>query len=179
MLKMGNYSARHRAASDFQVSFAPVTDTLLDGMPNREDSRRVNLSATSASSPPRQTTAIPRTLGDDGDPLDVLVMCSEPLEPLTLVRCYPIGVMRMTDGGAGDEKVIAIPWADPTYEMYTDISELPKHIFDEIKHFFSVYKDLEGKKIAVNEFDNPRGAVQVIEECIERYKGKFGNAQAE
>ena len=68
---------------------------------------------------------IPRTLGDDGDPLDVLVMCSEPLEPLTLVRCYPIGVMKMTDGGAGDEKVIAIPWADPTYEAYTDISELP------------------------------------------------------
>ena len=89
---------------------------------------------------------IPRTLGDDGDPLDVLVMCSEPLEPLTLVRCYPIGVMKMTDGGAGDEKVIAIPWADPTYEAYTDISELPKHIFDEIRHFFSVYKDLEGKK---------------------------------
>ena len=71
---------------------------------------------------------IPRTLGDDGDPLDVLVMCSEPLEPMTLVRCYPIGVMKMTDGGAGDEKVIAIPWADPTYEAYTDISELPKHI---------------------------------------------------
>lgn len=68
---------------------------------------------------------IPRTLGDDGDPLDVLVMCSEPLEPLTLVRCYPIGVMKMTDGGAGDEKIIAIPWADPTYEAYTDISELP------------------------------------------------------
>ena len=61
---------------------------------------------------------IPRTLGDDGDPLDVLVMCSEPLEPLTLVRCYPIGVMKMTDGGAGDEKIIAIPWADPTYEAY-------------------------------------------------------------
>ena len=121
---------------------------------------------------------IPRTLGDDGDPLDVLVMCSEPLEPLTLVRCYPIGVMRMTDGGAGDEKIIAIPWADPTYEMYTDISELPKHIFDEIKHFFSVYKDLEGKKTAVNEFDNALGAVEVIEECSDRYKQKFGGGQA-
>lgn len=95
---------------------------------------------------------IPRTLGDDGDPLDVLIMCSEPLEPLTLVRCYPIGVLKMTDGGAGDEKIIAIPWADPTYQMFTELSELPKHIFDEIHHFFSVYKDLEGKKTAVNEF---------------------------
>ena len=66
---------------------------------------------------------------------NVLVMCSEPLEPLTLVRCYPIGVMKMTDGDAGDEKIIAIPWADPTYEAYTDISELPRHIFDEIRHF--------------------------------------------
>ena len=119
---------------------------------------------------------IPRTLGDDGDPLDVLVMCSEPLEPMTLVRCYPIGVMKMTDGGAGDEKVIAIPWADPTYEAYTDISELPKHIFEEIRHFFSVYKDLEGKKTAVNEFEGALGAVQVIEECIDRYKAKYGAA---
>ena len=118
---------------------------------------------------------IPRTLGDDGDPLDVLVMCSEPLEPLTLVRCYPIGVMKMTDGDAGDEKIIAIPWADPTYEAYTDISELPKHIFDEIRHFFTVYKDLEGKKTAVNEFEGALGAVQVIEECIDRYKEKYGN----
>ena len=81
----------------------------------------------------------------------------------------------MTDGGAGDEKVIAIPWADPTYEAYTDISELPKHIFDEIRHFFSVYKDLEGKKTAVNEFEGALGAVKVIEECIDRYKEKYGD----
>ena len=120
---------------------------------------------------------IPRTLGDDGDPLDVLVMCSEPLEPLTLVRCYPIGVMRMTDGDAGAEKIIAIPWADPTYEAYTDISELPRHIFDEIRHFFTVYKDLEGKKTAVNEFEGALGAVQVIEECIDRYKEKYGDKE--
>lgn len=105
---------------------------------------------------------IPRTLGDDGDPLDVLVLCSEPLEPLTLARCYPIGVMRMTDDGAGDEKIIAIPWADPTYEMYTEISELPKHIFDEIHHFFTVYKDLEGKKISVEGFEDATSAIGEI-----------------
>ena len=79
---------------------------------------------------------------------------------MTLVRCYPIGVMKMTDGGAGDEKIIAIPWADPTYEAYTDISELPKHIFEEIKHFFTVYKDLEGKRTAVDEFEGALGAVR-------------------
>ena len=117
---------------------------------------------------------IPRTLGDDGDPLDVLVLCTEALEPLTLVRCYPIGVMYMTDGGAGDEKIIAIPWADPTYQSYAEISNLPKHIFDEIRHFFTVYKDLEGKKTAVKEFGGAAEAIEVIQECIDRYKEKYG-----
>ena len=125
---------------------------------------------------PANYGSIPRTYADDGDPLDVLVLCSEEISSMSLVRCYPIGVMKMTDGGAGDEKVIAIPWADPTYEAYTDISELPKHIFEEIRHFFSVYKDLEGKKTAVNEFEGALGAVQVIEECIDRYKAKYGAA---
>ena len=69
--------------------------------------------------------------------------------------------------------------AYPTYEAYTDISELPKHIFDEIRHFFTVYKDLEGKKTAVNEFDGALGAVQVIEEFIDRYKEKYGNQTEE
>ena len=112
---------------------------------------------------------IPRTLGDDGDPLDVLVMCSEPLEPLTLVRCYPIGVMRMTDGGAGDEKIIAIPFNDPTYNGYKDISELPAHIFDEMSHFFSVYKALEGKTTAIDNVCSVDRAKEIIQESIESY----------
>lgn len=120
---------------------------------------------------------IPRTYGDDHDPLDVLVLCSEAIEPLTLVRSYPIGVMRMEDGGLGDEKIIAIPYGDPTYMKYTDISELPKHIFEELKHFFSVYKSLEGKTTVVNEFGGAAEAVQVIEHCIENYKIKFGDRQ--
>ena len=117
---------------------------------------------------------IPRTYGDDHDPLDVLVLCSEAIQPLTLVRSYPIGVMRMEDGGLGDEKIIAIPYGDPTYMKYTDISELPPHIFEELKHFFSVYKCLEGKTTVVNEFGGAAEAVQVIEDCIENYKQKFG-----
>ena len=66
---------------------------------------------------------IPRTYGDDGDPLDVLVLCSEEIDPLTLVRCYPIGYISMLDGGKNDEKIIAIPFADPTYNTYQDIWE--------------------------------------------------------
>ena len=117
---------------------------------------------------------IPRTYGDDKDPLDVLVLCSEPLEPLTLVKCYPIGVMKMLDNGMGDEKIIAIPANDPTYNSYTDIAELPQHIFEEIKHFFNVYKDLEGKETQVDEFGGPDEAIRIITQCIGNYNMKYG-----
>ena len=70
---------------------------------------------------------IPRTYGDDKDPLDVLVLCSEPLEPLTLVKCYPIGVMKMIDDDQVDEKIIAIPFNDPSYAEFKDINQLPQH----------------------------------------------------
>ena len=107
---------------------------------------------------------IPRTYGDDKDPLDVLLLCSEAIEPLTLVRSYPIGVIKMEDGGMGDEKIIAIPYGDPTYNGYTDISELPKHIFEEVRHFFSVYKNLEGKDTMVKEVGGAIDAVKIIED---------------
>lgn len=116
---------------------------------------------------------IPRTYGDDKDPLDVLVLCSEPIQPMTLVRSYPIGVMKMEDGGMGDEKIIAIPYSDPTYMGYTDIKELPRHIFEELKHFFSIYKSLEDKDTIVNEFGGPIEAVEVIEKAMESYKRVF------
>lgn len=118
---------------------------------------------------------IPRTLGDDGDPLDVLVICSEDIEPLSLVRCYPIGVMYMLDNGANDEKIIAIPYNDPTYNTYKDIAQLPKHIFEEIQHFFSIYKDLESKETAVKECDGSVEAVAVIEQCVKNYEEIFAN----
>lgn len=116
---------------------------------------------------------IPRTYGDDKDPLDVLVLCSEAIEPMTLVRCYPIGVMKMKDGGLGDEKIIAIPYGDPTYTCYTDIKELPKHIFDEVQHFFSIYKGLEGKDTEVLGVGGAMEAVGCIEQCMENYAKKF------
>lgn len=116
---------------------------------------------------------IPRTYGDDNDPLDVLLLCSQPIHPLTLVRSYPIGVMYMEDGGMGDEKIIAIPYGDPTYMAYTDVKELPEHIFEELKHFFSVYKQLESKKTDVKEIGGPIDAIAVIEKAMENYKNKF------
>ncbi len=118
---------------------------------------------------------IPRTYGDDNDPLDVLLLCSEKLEPLTLARAYPIGVISMIDSGCSDEKIIAIPLNDPTYNEYRDISELPAHIFDEMNHFFKVYKHLENKPTAVNEISGRAEAVRVIESAIKNYKAKFSN----
>ena len=112
---------------------------------------------------------IPRSLGDDGDPLDVLLLCSEPLEPLTLCRAYPIGVISMIDNGRNDEKIIAIPFNDPNYNIYTNIDQLPKHIFDEMRHFFSVYKTLENKETAVNEVSERSVAIKVISEAIDNY----------
>lgn len=116
---------------------------------------------------------IPRTYGDDGDPLDVLVLCSEALDPLTLVRCYPIGYISMLDGGKNDEKIIAIPFSDPTYNVYKDISELPKHIFDEMSHFFSVYKNLEGKETVSGDVNGREAAISVIKAAIDNYVETF------
>ncbi|MGI6264140.1 MAG: inorganic diphosphatase [Acutalibacteraceae bacterium] len=127
-----------------------------------------------ATSYPANYGFIPRTLGDDDDPLDVLLLCAEPLEPLTLVRAAPIGVMKMIDNGRNDEKVIAVPVNDPNYNMYTDVDQLPRHIFDEMRHFFTVYKNLENKETAVDEVCGRDDAVAVIADAIERYKAAFG-----
>lgn len=116
---------------------------------------------------------IPRTYADDLDPLDVLVLCSEVIYPLTLVRCYPIGYITMLDNGRNDYKVIAIPFDDPTYNNYKDITELPSHIFDEMTHFFSVYKSLENKETVVDEVRGKEEAVEIIRDAIESYKEKF------
>lgn len=117
---------------------------------------------------------IPRTFADDGDPLDVLVLCSEPIKPYTLVRAYPIGVISMLDNDANDEKIIAIPFEDPTYNVYRSIEALPTHTFSEMRHFFRVYKELEHKETAVSETLGPREAVEIIKKSIEAYNGKFG-----
>ncbi len=116
---------------------------------------------------------IPRTYGDDNDPLDVLLVCSEDLDPLTLVRAYPIGVIAMVDGGYRDEKIIAIPYNDPNYNMYKSIHELPKHLFDEMRHFFSVYKKLEEKDTTVEEVADVDEAIRIVKEAIDEYNEVF------
>ena len=116
---------------------------------------------------------IPRTYAQDKDPLDVLVLCSEVLMPRCLVRCYPIGVIGMEDGGDKDEKIIALPFSDPNYNLYQDISDLPRHVFDEMSHFFSVYKELEGKKTAIDYVRDAETARGVVQDGLDRYVEKF------
>lgn len=113
---------------------------------------------------------IPLTFAEDDDPLDVLVICAEPINPMTLVQVYPIGVMRMIDGGKNDDKIIAIPFSDPNYNNIEDISQLPKHIFDEMVHFFNVYKQLEHKETAVGDLFGKDTALKIIDSAIMRYK---------
>ena len=113
---------------------------------------------------------IPLTYADDDDPLDVLVICSEEIAPLTLVQCYPIGVIKMVDGGRFDEKIIAVPFSDPYYNTYKSMDELPKHVFDEMKHFFTVYKTLEKKDTVVDETGSREEAMEIIQHSIEQYR---------
>jgi len=120
---------------------------------------------------------IPRTLADDGDPMDVLVLSSEPLLPMSLVRCYPIGVITMVDNGKRDEKIIAIPFNDPTYNNYKSITELPGHIFEEMQHFFRVYKELENKPTSVSEVDDHEVAIDVVQKSIDEYIDKILSKQ--
>lgn len=116
---------------------------------------------------------IPRTYADDGDPLDVLVLCSETLDPSIMVQCYPVGVVRMVDGGQCDDKIIAVVEHDPTWNFYREYDDLPPHIGNEFAHFFEVYKQLEGRRTAISEVYGRRVAEQIVAECMERYLVHF------
>ncbi len=112
---------------------------------------------------------IPRTYSQDRDPLDVLILCDETFDPLVLVRCRPIGVVKMIDNDECDEKIISVCIDDPSMNEYYDISELPKHKFDEIKHFFQVYKALENKETHVTEICGVEEAKKIIEDALKMY----------
>ena len=116
---------------------------------------------------------IPRTYAGDEDPLDVLVLCQEEIEPMALVEAYPIGVLKMIDQDQVDEKIIAISKQDPYLNIYKDIKEIPAHISAEIMHFFEVYKQLEGKQTSVDEMLGRKDAEKIIEESILNYRKKF------
>lgn len=116
---------------------------------------------------------IPQTLGLDGDPLDILVMCSESIQPLCLVEARVIGNMQMIDTGVADDKIIAVAAKDPEVNYITSVHELPKHLIAILRNYFEQYKVLENKIVEINEFQNAEAAYKIINESIELYKTKF------
>lgn len=112
---------------------------------------------------------IPRTLCEDGDPIDVFVLCSQTIQSGRLVQCFPIGIINMSDQSEQDEKIIAIPFGDPIYNLYNDISELPKNLFDELSHFLSVYKQLENKKVEIESIQGKTFAIEQITKAMKKF----------
>ena len=116
---------------------------------------------------------IPQTLGDDKDPLDILVLTSLPVVPLTMMDAKVIGVMGMIDGGDADDKIIAVAANDPSVNHYNNIEELPSHFLNEMLHFFEEYKTLENKTVTVNEFGDKTTALKIIENAMNLYKENY------
>ena len=122
---------------------------------------------------------IPRTLGEDHDPLDVLVLMQEPVQPLSMLRARPIGMMMMDDQGLSDEKILCVHLDDPEYRGYRHIDELQPHRLAELHRFFEDYKKLEKKEVRVAEFVGPEEAVRTVREAIERYAADIGGVGAD
>lgn len=116
---------------------------------------------------------IPRTLGDDEDPLDLLVLMQEPIQPLSMVRARPIGMMPMIDSGENDEKIICVNLDDPEYRSYEHFTELPKHRLDELRRFFEDYKTLENKEVRVGDFFGPQEAIETVRRAMACYEERI------
>jgi inorganic pyrophosphatase len=116
---------------------------------------------------------IPRTLHEDGDPLDVLVLVKEETFPGCMIDVRPLGVLRMLDRGEPDDKILAVALRDPYYEEFFDIADIPQHLLKEVEYFFSTYKDLEGKRVQIVGWEKSESAAQVIMESIARYQDTY------
>ena len=120
---------------------------------------------------------IPRTLGDDGDPLDIILVMTSPVFPGCLVEVRPVGIFHMVDRGAADEKIIAVPTHDPFTDEIHDITDIRTHALREIEHFFKVYKDLENVRVRSRGFDNVKVAKKAVFEAVTNYRREFGTAK--
>ncbi|WP_456481505.1 inorganic diphosphatase [Methanopyrus sp.] len=117
---------------------------------------------------------IPRTLYDDGDPLDILVIMQDPTFPGCVIEARPIGLMKMLDKGEQDDKVLAVPTEDPRFKDVEDLDDVPKHLLDEIAHMFSEYKRLEGKETEVLGWEGADAAKEAIVHAMELYEEEHG-----
>jgi inorganic pyrophosphatase len=119
---------------------------------------------------------LPRTLGDDGDPLDVLVITTIPVFVGCLIECRPIGLFHLIDRGKADEKVLAVPVSDPYSAEIHQLADVPPHSLKEIEHFFQVYKDLEGVATRTRGFEGAAEAREAIAHAMRLYRKQFGKA---
>ena len=120
---------------------------------------------------------IPETLALDGDPLDVLVLVTEPTFPGCVMEVKPIGVFHMADEKGPDEKIVCVPMSDPIWNKLNDLSDLNPHLVKEIEHFFQVYKDLENKKVDVEGWGDLGEAKAIIKECTDRFNAIENKAE--
>lgn len=117
---------------------------------------------------------IPQTLGEDGDPLDILVMCSESINPLCLVEARVLGNMQMIDTGLNDDKIIAVASKDPGVNYISTLEEVPQHYLSVLRNYFEQYKVLENKEVKIHDFQQKEKAYDIIRDAIETYREKFG-----
>jgi inorganic pyrophosphatase len=120
---------------------------------------------------------IPQTLAKDNDPLDILVLCSQSIQSLCIVEANIIGNMQMIDNGTLDDKIIAVAAKDPSVNHYTQMNDLPQHFLLELRNFFEQYKVLENKKVEIDNFQDKKEAIKIIEEAIENYTQNFRSSQ--
>ncbi len=116
---------------------------------------------------------IPKTLGEDNDPLDILVICSESIQPLCLVEATVIGNMQMIDNGEKDDKIIAVASNDPSVNHYTNIDSLPPHFIAVLRNYFEQYKVLENKVVLIDNFQDKETAYNVVQSAINNYAQRF------
>lgn len=119
---------------------------------------------------PAEYGFIPETYALDNDPLDALVLATEPTIPGLLIEVKPIGVFYMADDKGKDEKIICVPIGDPLMRELNDLGDVNKHLLKEIEHFFKVYKDLENKQVTTDGFGDKSAALKMIAECQERFQ---------
>lgn len=117
---------------------------------------------------------IPQTLAKDGDPLDALVLITYPTYPGVLIESRPIGVLRMIDGNREDDKILVVPVKDTRFSAISGINDIEDAILNEIAHFFSIYKQLEGRKVEIRGWEGTDSAHRIIDESIEAYGESFG-----
>jgi len=118
---------------------------------------------------------VPKTLWDDGDALDVIMLTTYPLQPGILVRVRPVAIMHMIDDGDSDDKIIAVPLGDPRWDEVKNLADINKHTIKEMEHFYSTYKKIQKKEVKVTGFEDKKAAEDAIKRSLELYKEKFKN----